>query len=84
LSATQKSEAEITGWCVAHLAKALRLSGNDIDPQTKFARLGVDSAMAVYLVGELEEWLGRELPPELAFEYPTIAALAHHLAGEPD
>ena len=82
--ATDKSEAEITAWCVAHLAKALRRPEEKIDPQTKFARLGVDSAMAVYLVAELEEWLGRELAPEVAFEYPTIAELARHLAGEPD
>ncbi|MGO4816259.1 acyl carrier protein [Cupriavidus sp. 2MCAB6] len=40
--------------------------------------------MAVYLVAELEEWLGRELAPELAFEYPSIAALARHLAGAQD
>jgi acyl carrier protein len=81
--ATHKSEAEITAWCVAHLAKALRQPEEKIDPQSKFSRLGVDSAMAVYLVAELEEWLGRELAPELAFEYPTIAELAHHLAGQP-
>jgi acyl carrier protein len=83
LSTTEKTEAEITAWCVAHLAAALRQPAEKIESQTKFARLGVDSAMAVYLVGELEEWLGRELAPELAFEYPTIAALARHLAGEP-
>ena len=79
-----KSEAEITAWCVAHLARALRRPSEQIDPQSKFTRLGFDSAMAVYLVAELEEWLGRELAPELAFEYPTIATLARHLAGEPD
>jgi acyl carrier protein len=84
LTASAKGEAEITAWCVAHLAKALRCPAKDIDPQTKLARLGVDSAMAVYLVAELEEWLGRELAPELAFEYPTVAALARHLAGGPD
>jgi len=83
LTATDKGEAEITVWCVAHLAKALRRPVEKIDPRTKFARLGVDSAMAVYLVAELEEWLGRELAPEVAFEYPTIAELARHLAGEP-
>jgi acyl carrier protein len=83
LPATNKGEAEITAWCVAHLAKALRCHAEKIDPHTKFARLGVDSAMAVYLVAELEEWLGRELAPEVAFEYPTIAELAHYLAGEP-
>lgn len=81
---TDKGEAEITAWCVAHLAKALRRPGEKIDPQIKFARLGVDSAMTVYLVLELEEWLGRELAPEVTFEYPSIAQLARHLAGEPD
>lgn len=82
--ATDKGEAEITAWCVAHLAKALRRPGEKIDPHTKFARLGVNSAMAVYLVAELEEWLGRDLAPEVAFEYPSIAELARHLAGGPD
>ena len=84
MTATDKGEAEITAWCVAHVAKALGLPKEKIHPQTKFTRLGVDSAMAVYLVAELEEWLGRELAPEVAFEYPTIAELARHLAGEPD
>ena len=84
MMATDKGEAEITAWCVAHLAKALRRPGEKIDPHTKFARLGVDSAMAVYLVAELEEWLGRDLAPEVAFEYPSIAELARHLAGGPD
>ena len=84
MTATDRTEAEITAWCVAHLAKALRCPAEKIDPQTKFARLGVDSAMAVYLVAELEEWLGRELAPELGFQFPTITRLARHLAGEPD
>ena len=59
MPATNKGEAEITAWCVAHLAKALRRPAEKIDPQTKFARLGVDSAMAVYLVAELEEYVTR-------------------------
>lgn len=84
LTATDKDEAEIIAWCVAHVAKALRRPTEKINPQTTFVRLGVDSAMAVYLVAELEEWLGRELAPEVAFEYPTIAELARYLAGEPD
>jgi hypothetical protein len=37
---------------------------------------------AVALSGKLEEWLGRRLSPTLIYNYPTIAALANHLAGE--
>ena len=76
------TEAEIRTWCIEHLAKALSWPAEKIDPQANFARLGVDSAMAVFLVMELEEWLGTELSPDLLFEYPTVAELAHHLAAE--
>ncbi len=52
-----------------------------VDPDAKFARLGLDSANSLYLIVELEEWLAIELTPDLVFEYPTIAELARHLAG---
>src|SRR5712672_3212182 len=51
-----------------------------VDPDAKFARLGLDSANSLYLIVELEEWLAIELTPDLVFEYPTIAELARHLA----
>jgi len=42
--------------------------------------LGLDSANSLYLIVELEEWLGIELTSEVIFEYPSIAELARHLA----
>ena len=39
------------------------------------------STEAVSLSGELADWLGRELSPELAYACPTIESLARHLAG---
>jgi acyl carrier protein len=74
------SESEIRDWCVAYLAKSLRLAPERIDPQAKFARLGMDSAASVFLVAELEDWLGLELSVELIFEHQTPAALARYLA----
>jgi acyl carrier protein len=52
-----------------------------INPDAKFARLGLDSANSVYLIVELEDWLGLELTPDLVFEHPTISDLARYLAG---
>jgi acyl carrier protein len=49
-----------------------------------FARLGLDSANSVFLIVELEDWLGLELTPDLLFEYPTIGELARHLATRAD
>jgi acyl carrier protein len=71
----------IRDWCVEYLARTLGLSDHEIDPDVKFARLGLDSANSVYLIVELEDWLGLELTPELLFEHPTISDLARYLAG---
>jgi len=75
------TESGIRDWCVSYLARTLDLADQPIDPDTKFARLGLDSASGVYLIVELEEWLGLELSPEVIFEYPTIAELARYLAA---
>jgi acyl carrier protein len=75
------TESEIRDWCVAYLAKSLKLRPESIDPQAKFARLGMDSAASVFLVADLEDWLGLELSAELIFEHQTPAALARYLAA---
>lgn len=74
------SEAAIRDRCVEYLAVTLGLSNEEIEPDVNFARLGLDSANSVYLIVELEEWLGIELTSEVIFEYPSIAELARHLA----
>jgi len=75
------SEAEIRDRCIQYLARTLDLPDRDIDPDATFAGLGLDSANSVYLIVELEDWLGLELTPELVFEHPTISDLARYLAG---
>lgn len=75
------TEAAIRDWCVQYLARTLDAPEQAIDPDVKFARLGLDSANSVYLLVELEEWLGLELTPDLVFEHPTISDLARYLAG---
>lgn len=77
------TESEIRDWCINYLARTLDVSEQKIDPDAEFARLGLDSANSLYLIVELEEWLGIELTTEVIFEYPSIAALARHLARRP-
>ena len=79
---TQPTEPEIREWCTACLAKVLKVPAERIDPQATFARLGVDSAAAVFFVLDIEEWLDLELPASIAFEYPSIAELSAYLARE--
>jgi acyl carrier protein len=76
-----EAEFGIREWCVTCLARTLKVPASHIDPNTKFARLGMDSAMSVFFLLELEEWLGIELSSDLVFEYPSVAELARHLAA---
>jgi acyl transferase domain-containing protein/acyl-CoA synthetase (AMP-forming)/AMP-acid ligase II/acyl carrier protein len=72
----------IQNWLVARLSQRLHLNPEQIDRQAPFSSYGLDSVTAVSLSGELEAWLGRRLSPTLVYNYPTIAALAQHLAAQ--
>lgn len=71
----------IADWCRHYVANLLDTPIEKIDATTEFDRFGLDSAMAVAMILELEEHLGGEVSPSLLFEYTTIAALADHLAA---
>ncbi len=77
-----RSAAEIADWFVAQLSSELGVPARDIDPSRPFAYYGLDSVRAVRLTAALESWLGRELSPTLAYEYPTIDLLSRYLADE--
>jgi acyl carrier protein len=62
------------------VAELLDLPEAEIDVDEPFADHGISSRDLVSLSGDIEDWLGRPLPPTVGWEYPTIAALARHLA----
>ncbi len=73
----------IQAWLVDRLAELLEIEIEEVDVAEPFASYGLGSTELVSLSGELSEWLGRDLPAELAYEFPTIEALARRLA-EPE
>lgn len=79
ISKRLQTAQSIQAWIVAKLAERLRV--NNIDVRQTFAYYGLSSLEAVSLSGELEDWLQRRLSPTLVYDYPTIEALAQHLAG---
>ena len=74
----------IQAWLVSKLSERLGIEPHEIDIGEPLASYGLGSTEAVSLAGELAEWLGRKLSPALVYEYPTIKALARHLAASPD
>jgi acyl carrier protein len=73
---------QISEFCIASLANILRISKDRVETGAKFNRLGLDSAMLVYLMMELEEKLDLELSTDDFYDYPTVEALSHYLAGK--
>ena len=63
---------QISDFCVTALANILRISSDRVDIGTKFSRLGLDSAMLVYLMMELEEKLDLELSTDDFYDHPTV------------
>ena len=76
--------AAIQAWLVAQLAERLKMPAKEIDPREPFAAYGMDSLTALMMAGDLETWLGRHLSPSLMYDYPSIEALAQHLAEGTD
>ena len=70
---------QISDFCVVALANVLRVPKDRIETGTRFNRQGLDSAMLVYLMMELEEKLGLELSTDDFYDHPTVDALSNYL-----
>ena len=65
----------------AQIAKVLGFSDpEDIDPQEKFADLGMDSLMAVEFKNNLESSFGKAISLTAAFDYPNVELLSEYIA----
>ncbi|GAA1784463.1 hypothetical protein GCM10009682_03270 [Luedemannella flava] len=82
-------EAELREFLCAHLAVSLKVPGGTIDPAEPMSAYGLDSLRAVAVLTDVEDRVGFEIDPDVLWDHPTVAALAHYLAerltlsGEP-
>ena len=74
------NKAQLIEWISAWMRRELKLSSPPSDLHKPFVTFGMDSVHAMMLVGDLEDFLGRRLPPTLAWDHPTVDALAGHLS----
>ena len=79
-----KSREEIEEWLVERIMEVTHIELDEIDVSVQLINYGVNSIDAATLSGNLEEWLGRELPASIIYQFPTIEALSAHLSGEND
>ncbi|MGK7957479.1 MAG: acyl carrier protein [Crocosphaera sp.] len=76
------SASEIQLWLVNYLTDLLEVDSSKIDTTAPFTAFGLNSLTTAGMASDLAKWLGKEISPDSAYEYPTIEALANHLAAE--
>ncbi len=78
--AAEDVRAELQTGLRAILARELQLAEADLDLDRPFAEYGLNSVMAMSVRRDTELFVGIELSATMLFNYPTIVALAEHLA----
>ncbi|SEI05611.1 Acyl transferase domain-containing protein [Rheinheimera pacifica] len=66
-------------WICDNIAEALDKSASQIDIDSNFFSLGLNSAVSVSFMAELSERINRELSPILIYDYPTIRKLVDYI-----
>ncbi len=75
-----RSAEEIRAWFVAYLSRELNIPPDRIDVAVPFENFALDSAAAIAMTGDLEDWLGRPVDPTMVYDFPTIAAMSDALS----
>ncbi len=76
------TKEDIVSWCQGYISGVLGVKEELLNPKTDFDRLGIDSAIAVSLLIEIEQRYGVDLPPEALFENPNLDAVATYLLAQ--
>jgi long-chain acyl-CoA synthetase len=75
---SRELEERVAGW----LAETLDVEEKVILRNVPFSDFGVTSQMAVELAGRLCGWLGKPVPPTIAWQFSSVSTLARHFFPE--
>ncbi|NUS17948.1 MAG: acyl carrier protein [Streptomyces sp.] len=72
----------LAAWLVDHVAAYTRLSAGEIDRTAPLTDYGLDSVAALSLCGDIEDEFDLVVEPTVAWDHPTVEALAAYLLKE--
>ena len=76
-------EERIALWLRQYISRVLALAEKDINPNTSFDNLGLDSSSAVAMTGDLADWRGCTIDASAAYDHPSILKLSKAVAALP-
>ena len=82
LTPETQSPETLKRWLTTWLAQQLQIPAAEIEVTRPFAEYGLDSVTAVELTEALQTEIQQPLSPTLAYEYPTIEAVAIYLGTQ--
>lgn len=80
---TERSVVEIIDWVTARLAVELKVQAGEIDVTKPLPSYDLDSVTIFSIAGDMAQWLDRDLPATIFWDYTTIEDLAAGLAAQP-
>lgn len=82
VSVPSRSKRDVEQRLTEMVGSRLGVPAADVDVDQFFDDFGLDSTEALVLAGELESWIGMELPTTALWYHPTIADLSTFIAEE--
>jgi acyl carrier protein len=67
---------DIRTWVLDRVAYYIERAPSEIDPDAKLVGYGLDSVYALSLCGDIEDEYALVVDPTLAWDYPTVNAIA--------
>jgi amino acid adenylation domain-containing protein len=68
-----------SAWLIEKISKKLGVKPKDVDPDAPFSKLGIKSMDLVSIVAQMREYLNREIPSTLGFDYPNVRLLTNYI-----
>ncbi len=78
----QVSTEEIKAWLTNYLADILEIKAEEVSTKINFDDYGLDSALAIGLTGDLEQYLEKKINPTVIYNYTNIESLSNYLADK--
>lgn len=74
------TKEEIQAWLISALSQALNKDKANIDVNTNFTDIGLDSVTIVEITGNLEDWLGIPVVTTVFWDHKNIAQVTDYLS----